>query len=258
MKSMIIIPTYNEKDNIEKLINTIYSYNNKYFFTVIDDNSPDGTGEILDKLASRDERIHVIHRKGKLGLGSAYLEGFQHALDNNMDYIFQVDADFSHNPKYLSRMLESIKDADLVIGSRYYHGVRVEGWRFRRLLLSKFANIFASYFIILPVWDFTSGFKCFRRETLERIDFEKVKSDGYAFQIEMTTITYRLGLRIKEIPIIFLERASGESKMSKRVVWEAFWIVIRYRSPLIEIIKHLKFFFKDYSEFANNRDQFDP
>jgi dolichol-phosphate mannosyltransferase len=249
MKSMIILPTYNERDNIEKLVSSIIGLNKGFYITIIDDNSPDGTGEIADKLAVIHPEIHVIHRPEKSGLGTAYIEGFRYALSKNMDYIFEMDADFSHHPKYLVDMLEAIKDADLVIGSRYYEGVRVDGWRFRRLLLSKFANMYASYMIILPVWDFTSGFKCFRREVLEKIDLNKIRSDGYSFQIEMTTYAYRLGFKIKEIPIIFYGRISGDSKMSRRIVWEAFWTVIRLRSPLLTIIKHLKFLFKDYSEF---------
>jgi dolichol-phosphate mannosyltransferase len=253
MKSMIIIPTYNEKDNIEKLLPYIVGLNLGLYITIVDDNSPDGTGDAADKLAGIYPGVHVIHRPHKAGLGTAYIEGFRYALSENMDYIFEMDADFSHHPKYLVNMLEAIKDADLIIGSRYYEGVRVDGWRFRRLLMSKFANIFASYMIILPVWDFTSGFKCFRREVLEKIDFSRITSDGYAFQIEMTTHTYRYGFTIKEVPIIFYGRISGDSKMSRRIVWEAFWTVIRMRSPLIEILKHFKFFFKDYSEFVNRK-----
>jgi dolichol-phosphate mannosyltransferase len=244
MKSIIIIPTYNEKDNLEKLVNIIFSLEDEFYITIVDDNSPDGTGKIADRLAEENYRIHVIHRQSKLGLGTAYLEGFRYALSKEMDYIFEMDADFSHHPKYLHDMIEAIKDADLVIGSRYYEGVRVDGWPFRRLLMSKFANTYASYLIIIPVWDFTSGFNCFRREVLERINFDKIRSDGYAFQIEMKTYAYRLGFRLKEVPITFYGRESGASKISRRIVWEALWTVLRLRSPLIEIIKHLRFLFK--------------
>jgi dolichol-phosphate mannosyltransferase len=249
---MIIIPTYNEKDTIQQLVNAIFSLEDEFHITIVDDNSPDGTGKIIDQMAAKNNRIHAIHRPCKMGLGSAYLEGFRYALDKGMDYIFEMDADFSHHPKYLHDMLEGIKEADLVIGSRYWEGVRVEGWRFRRLLLSKFANMYASYIIIIPIWDFTSGFRCFRREVLERIDLEKIKSDGYAFQIEMATATYRLGFRLKEVPIIFYERESGISKISRREVRKAVWTVIRLRSPIWEIIKHLNFLFKDYSEFTSD------
>lgn len=252
MKSMIIIPTYNERDNIEKLVDEIFSLEDEFYITLVDDNSPDGTGDIADRLKEKYERLHVIHRPGKLGLGSAYIEGFRYALEKGMDYIFEMDADFSHQPKYLHVMLEAMKDADLVIGSRYYEGVRVDGWRFRRLLISKFANMYASYIVIIPVWDFTSGFKCYRRKVLESIDFKKVRSDGYSFQIEMKTYTYRLGFRLKEIPIIFHGRGSGSSKFSRQIAWEAFWTVLKLRSPLIEIIKHLKFLFRDYSEFTTD------
>ena len=252
MKSMIILPTYNERDNIEKIVGEIKDVNNEFYVTIVDDNSPDGTGEIAGRLADDYAKVHVIHRAGKLGLGTAYIEGFRYALSQNMDYIFEMDADFSHQPKYLLDMLEAIQDVDVVIGSRYYEGVRVDGWRFRRLLTSKFANMYISYVIIIPVWDFTSGFKCYRREVLEKIDFEKIRSDGYSFQIEMKTYAYRLGFRLKEIPIIFCGRDQGASKFSRNIVWEAFWTVLKFRSPILEIIKHLKFLFKDYSEFAND------
>jgi dolichol-phosphate mannosyltransferase len=252
MKSMIIIPTFNEKDNIEKLVNAIFSLEDEFYITIVDDNSPDGTGEIADRLAAENDRVHVIHRPSKMGLGTAYIEGFRYALSKGMDYIFEMDADFSHHPKYLRDMLEAIKDADLVIGSRYYKGVRVDGWRFRRLLISKFSNMYASYVVIIPVWDFTSGFQCFRRKVLETIDLDKIRSDGYSFQIETKTYTYRKGFRIKEVPIIFCERGSGASKFSRAIAWEAFWTVLRLRSPILEIIKHLKFLFKDYSEFVDD------
>lgn len=252
MKAMIVMPTYNEKDNIGKMVEAIHSLGRGFHILIVDDNSPDGTGEIADGLAKENERVHVMHRPRKSGLGTAYMDGFRYALDRGMEYIFEMDADFSHDPKYLPVMLDAMEDADLVIGSRYCEGVRVDGWRFRRLLLSKFANMFASYIIIIPVWDFTAGFKCYRREVLERIDFGKIRSDGYAFQIEMKTYTYRLGFRIREVPIIFYGRASGESKLSKRIAREAFWTVLRLRSPLLEIIGHLKFLFRDYSEFVEN------
>lgn len=249
---MVIIPTYNEKDNIEKMVPAIFSLKDDFYVTIVDDNSPDGTGDIADRIAEENKRLHVIHRPRKSGLGTAYLDGFRYALSQGMDYIFEMDADFSHDPKYLPLMLEAMKDADLVIGSRYCEGVRVDGWRFRRLLLSKLANMFASYIVIIPVWDFTAGFKCYRREVLERIDFSKIRSDGYAFQIEMKTNAYRLGFRLKEIPIIFYGRASGDSKLSKGIAWEAFWAVLRLRSPMMEILKHLKFLNKDYREFVKN------
>jgi len=251
MKSMIIIPTYNEKDNIEKLVKAIFSLEGEFYITIVDDNSPDGTGVIADRLAAEDPRVHIFHRPRKMGLGTAYIEGFKYAIAQKMDYIFEMDADFSHDPKYLPDMLEAIKYANLVIGSRYYEGVRVNGWRFRRLLLSKFGNMYASYIIIVPVWDFTSGFKCFRRKVLETIDLDRIRSDGYAFQIEMTTYAYRNGFKVKEVPTLFSERGSGISKISRGIAWEALWLVLKLHSPIMEIIKHLRFLFKDYREFTN-------
>lgn len=251
MKSMIILPTYNEREGLERMVAALLDLPEGHYVTIVDDNSPDGTGAVADSLAAANPRVSVIHRPRKMGLGTAYLDGFRYALSRDIDFIFEMDADFSHHPKYLAEMLEAAKDADLVIGSRYIEGVRVNGWRFRRLLLSKFANMYASYMIIVPVWDFTSGFKCFRRRVLEAIDFGRIRSDGYSFQIEMTTLAYRLGFRVKEVPILFAERESGASKMSRHIVREAFWTVIRLRSPLIEIIKHLKFLLKDYREFTS-------
>ncbi len=254
MKAMIIMPTYNEKENIEKMVRILLSLPEKFYITIVDDNSPDGTGEIADRLAAEDSRVHVLHRPGKMGLGTAYIEGFKYAIPQKMDYIFEMDADFSHDPKYLPDMLEAIKEADLVIGSRYYEGVRVNGWRFRRLLLSKFANMYASYIILIPVWDFTSGFKCFRQKVLEAMDLDKIHSDGYAFQIELTTYAYRKGFKVKEVPILFSERGLGLSKISKNIMWEAFWLVLKLHSPIIEIIKHLKFLGKDYREFTSQEN----
>ncbi len=250
-KAMIIIPTYNEQDVIKKIVAAILLIVPDIYITIVDDNSPDGTGKIANELAQKNSQIHVIHRLEKRGLGTAYIEGFRFALERGMDYIFEMDADFSHNPKYLPDMLESIKANDLVIGSRYYEGVRVDGWRFRRLIISKFANMFASYVVIIPVWDFTSGFKCYRREVLESINLNAIHSNGYSFQIEMKTYAYRKGFKLKEIPILFKERDVGTSKFSREIVWEAFWTVLRLRSPICEIIEHLKFLFKDYSEFTN-------
>ena len=241
------------KTILRSSVNAIFSLEDEFYITIVDDNSPDGTGEIADRLAAENGRVHVIHRPSKRGLGTAYIEGFRYALSQGMDYIFEMDADFSHHPKYLRDMLEAIKDADLVIGSRYYKGVRVDGWRFRRLLISKFANMYASYVVIIPVWDFTSGFQCSVGKFWKLIDLDKIRSDGYSFQIETKTYTYRKGFRIKEVPILFSERGSGASKFSRAIAWEAFWTVIRLRSPILEIIKHLRFLFKDYSEFVDDR-----
>ncbi len=219
---------------------------------IVDDNSPDGTGEIADRLAEKYETLYVLHRPNKQGLGRAYIAGFKAALARGADVIFEMDSDFSHDPIYLSDCLSAMETADLVIGSRYLNGVRVEGWRFRRLLLSKLANIYVSYIMVKPVWDFTAGFRCYRREVLEKMDLDQIKSDGYAFQIEMTYLTFKHGFRVREIPIVFKERLQGYSKISRKVVREAFWITLKCRAPLKEIIKHLIFLFKDYEEFVNH------
>jgi dolichol-phosphate mannosyltransferase len=251
-KVMVVIPTYNEKENIEHLIRAIFILHPDFYITVVDDNSPDSTGEIVEKLAKTYPTIHVIHRPGKGGLGTAYVQGFKYALAAGADYIFEMDADHSHDPSSIGDFLNTIEDYDLVLGSRYINGVRVEGWRFRRLLLSKFANIYASYIMVLPVWDFTGGFRCYRREVLESIDLDAIGSDGYAFQIEMLYYTYKNGFHIKEVPILFRERVHGYSKISRKVIWEAFWLVLRFHAPIREIINQLRYLLNDYTEFVEN------
>ena len=229
MKHIVVIPTYNEIDNIAILIEKIFKIQRNFHILVVDDNSPDGTGKILDRLAKEDQRIHVIHRPRKMGLGTAYIEGFRYALAQGAEFIFQMDADHSHDPKYLKDMILAIKDCDLVVGSRYINGVRVSNWPFRRLLLSKLANLYVQFVANLPFEDSTSGFKCIRRKVLETIDLDLIHSDGYSFQIEMTFWAYKLGLRVKEIPIVFQERVGGFSKMSRHIVLEAIWMVLRLR-----------------------------
>ncbi len=256
MQTFIVIPTYNEAQNLANIVERIFELHPAFNILVVDDNSPDGTGEIADTLSRNDSRMHVIHRPCKSGLGTAYVQGFKEALAKGADLIFEMDADFSHDPKYLQNFLDASQHADLVVGSRYVDGVRVEGWRFRRLLLSKFANMYVSYMMVRPVWDFTAGFRCYRRTVLENIDLDKVKSDGYAFQIEMTYLTFKHGFSVFETPIIFKERIHGYSKLSKRVVSEAFWLTLKYRAPVIEIIKHLSFLFKDYREFIEKPSEY--
>ena len=251
MKSVIILPTYNEAHNIQKLVVRIFENYPLIHLIIVDDNSPDGTGEIADHLAEQYPSIQVIHRPRKAGLGSAYILGFKKALSEKADLIFQMDADLSHDPMYLEDFFNTIETTDVVIGSRYIDGVGVDGWRFRRLLLSKSANIFVSYIMVKPIWDFTAGFRCYRRKVLECIDLNKVKSDGYAFQIEMTYLAFKNGFRVKEIPILFKERRDGKSKISRNIVWEAFWLTLRCRAPIMEIVKHLSFLFKDYSKFVD-------
>lgn len=227
MKSMVIIPTYNEKDNIENLVSDILKLNLDFNITIVDDNSPDGTGEIADELAKKHPEVNVIHRKEKSGIGPAYIEGFKYALSNGVEYIFQMDADFSHDPAELPTFLEILRDNDLVIGTRYKGGVRVLNWDFKRLLLSKFATIYVNLITGLSVTDTTSGFKGFRRKVLESIDLNRIMSDGYSFQIETTYIAYKKGFKIGEAPIVFVDRHAGTSKMSRKIIWEAVWIVWR-------------------------------
>lgn len=250
MNTAIVIPTFNEAKNLEKLVDQIFSLHPDFHIIVVDDNSPDGTGKIADVLSEKYTRLQVIHRPCQSGLGSAYIEGFKLALRHHADLIMEMDADFSHDPRYIGSLVSAARNADLVIGSRYIHGVRVEGWRFRRLLLSKLANIFVSYVLVKPVWDFTAGFRCYRRAVLETIDLNQISSDGYAFQIELTYLAFKHGFRVTEVPIIFRERVHGYSKISRKVVREAFWITLKCHAPWREIWHHLPFLFRDYDEFV--------
>lgn len=226
---MVVVPTYNEKDNIERLVRTILDLKRGLHVLIVDDNSPDGTGEIADRLAGSLSEVHVIHRKGKLGLGSAYREGFRYALKEGAPLIFEMDADFSHDPSYLPLFLEKINDYDVVVGSRYLNGVSVVNWPIRRLMLSYGANIYTRIVTGLRLTDCTGGFKCFRREVLASIDLDRIKSDGYSFQIEMNYRCMEKGFRIGEVPIIFIDRHAGSSKMSKKIVREAVVMVWRLR-----------------------------
>lgn len=225
MKLMVVIPTYNERDNIERLVREILVQGDDIDTLIVDDNSPDGTGEIVDAMAAANPRIHVIHRAGKLGLGSAYRTGFKYALEKGAEYIAEMDADFSHNPAMLPLFLEKIKEYDLVIGSRYLNGVSVVNWPIRRLILSYCASVYTRMITGLKISDCTGGFKCFRRNVLESIELDKVKSDGYSFQIEMNYRCVEKGFRVGEIPIIFIDRHAGSSKMSKKIVREAVVMV---------------------------------
>ena len=229
-RALVIVPTYNERENIRPLIESVLSKDERLDVLVVDDGSPDGTGKIVDEIAASNPRVFAYHRPGKLGLGTAYLEGFRWALDRPYDYVFEMDADFSHNPDHLPEFLRRINDADLVLGSRYRNGrVTVVNWPMSRLLLSYAANIYARAITGLQLYDSTGGFKCFRRKVLETIDLSAVKSNGYAFQIEMSFRAWKKGFRIAEIPIVFVDRTEGESKMSKRIVREAVWMVWRLR-----------------------------
>ncbi|MDD2897126.1 MAG: polyprenol monophosphomannose synthase [Desulfuromonadaceae bacterium] len=234
MKAFVVIPTYNEKDNVRSLTNAVLAQHPDINILFVDDNSPDGTGTIIDTLVAEHDRVHVLHRTGKLGLGSAYREGFKKALEMGADYLIEMDADFSHDPATLPLFLAAIKENDLVIGSRYLNGVSVVNWPIRRLILSYFASVYTRWVTGLQVRDCTSGFKCFRRSTIEAIDLTRVTSDGYSFQIEMNYRCMEKGFRISEIPIIFIDRHAGSSKMSGTIVREAVLMVwkLRIRSIL--------------------------
>jgi len=229
MKPLVIIPTYNERDNVAAIVRDVLAQDGAISILIVDDDSPDGTGRIADDLAAQDGRVHVLHRAGKEGLGRAYLAGFRWALDRDYDRVLEMDADFSHQPKYLRELLAASYQADLVLGSRYVSGVNVINWPMKRLLLSYCANVYARVITGLSVRDLTGGFKCFRREVLQAIDLDRVHSNGYAFQIEMTVRARAKGFTVHEVPIVFLDREHGQSKMSKRIVREAIWMVPKLR-----------------------------
>jgi dolichol-phosphate mannosyltransferase len=224
-RALIIFPTYNERENIEKIVHAVLPLDPRIHVLVVDDSSPDGTGEIADRLAASESKVNVMHRKKKAGLGRAYLAGFRWAIEREYDYIFEMDADFSHGPEYIKDFLREIREYDLVLGSRYICGVNVINWPMSRLLLSYFANVYTRIVTGMPLRDATGGFKCFRRKVLEAIDLEAVQSSGYSFQIEMSMRAWKKGFRIKEIPITFVDRTAGESKMSKKIMREAIWMV---------------------------------
>ena len=225
MNILAISPTYNEKKNIAELINRITLIPTEIDLLIIDDNSPDGTADIVKSYMVENKHIFILEREKKLGLGTAYCEGFQWALDRGYDLIVQIDADLSHNPDDIPRMVEMSKSADLIIGSRYIDGVNVINWPMRRLLLSYCANLYARIFIQFSIKDSTGGFKCFKRDVLESIDLSKIYSEGYSFQIEMNFLAWIKGFKILEIPIVFTDRTVGESKMNRSIVIEAFWMV---------------------------------
>lgn len=226
---IVIIPTYNEVENIQKIIPTVLEQDARLDILVVDDNSPDGTAEAVIRWTNKTPRVKILQREAKMGLGTAYVAGFQYALQRSYKYIFEMDADFSHDPKEIPRFIEAIQDHDLVIGSRYIKGVNVVNWPLSRLLLSYCANYYTKIVTGMSLHDATGGYKCFRREVLEAIDLEKIRSDGYAFQIEMNFNAWRLGFRICEIPIIFVDRFIGVSKMSSDIISEAAFMVWRLR-----------------------------
>ncbi|MEO0070965.1 MAG: polyprenol monophosphomannose synthase [candidate division WOR-3 bacterium] len=228
-RGLVILPTYNEAENIERLIPVILKQSDELDILVIDDSSPDGTGDIVAKIAEKNPRVHLIRREKKLGLGTAYVLGFRYALENGYDYCFEMDSDFSHPPEKIPEMVALLKDYDLVIGSRYSDGISIVNWPIKRLLLSYFACLYARKVTGCPVRDLTAGFKAYRVDMLRKLDLNRLREDGYGFQIEIDFLIWRKGGRIKEIPIIFTERRAGVSKMSKRIIWRAFWLVLRLR-----------------------------
>ena len=228
---LVIIPTYNEKENIEKILVKVFSLDPLFDVLIVDDGSPDGTGQIVkDKQNEYDPRLHLIERQGKLGLGTAYITGFKWAIEQGYEYIFEMDADFSHNPDDLVKLYDACRNgADLSIGSRYKSGVNVVNWPMGRVLISYFASVYVRFITRMKVRDATAGFKCYRKKVLETIDLEKIRFKGYAFQIEMKFTAWKYGFNIVEIPIIFTDRKLGSSKMSGKIVYEAVWGVIKMK-----------------------------
>jgi dolichol-phosphate mannosyltransferase len=231
-KILVVIPTYNEAENIGRLLPVVLRQAEGIEVLVVDDGSPDGTGALIREMMKGEPRIQLLERGKKMGLGSAYVAGFKYALSNGYDFIFEMDADFSHSPQEIPQFLDKISEYDLVVGSRYTNGVRVLNWPISRLLLSYGANVYTRFMTGLPIYDATGGYKCYRRSVLEAIDLDRIKSNGYAFQIEMTYKAWKKGFRIVEIPIIFLDRRQGTSKMSKHIVYEAIVMLwnLRFQS----------------------------
>ena len=235
-RKIAIIPTYNEKENIENIIRAVFALEGGYNILVIEDGSPDGTAAIVKRLQQEfPDRLFMIERKGKLGLGTAYITGFKWCVEQGYDYIFEMDADFSHNPEVLPKLYQACADgADLAIGSRYCNGISVINWPIGRVIMSYYASVYVRTVLGMQVYDTTAGFKCYRRKVLETIDLDKVKMKGYGFQIEMKYSTYKLGFKIKEVPIIFVDRKEGTSKMSSGIFGEAFWGVLKLKMRKIK------------------------
>jgi len=228
-KTLIVMPTYNEIENFPRMLATLEALNLGLEILVIDDNSPDGTGAWVKDAQKIRPHLHLIQRAGKLGLGSAYVEGFRFALDRGYDFIFEMDSDFSHDPIYVPEFLTAVQDCDVVLGSRYIHGVTVVNWPMSRLLLSYFANMYARWVTGLPLQDVTGGFKCFRADALRKLDLDRIDSDGYSFQIEVNYKLWKKGCNFKELPILFRDRVAGVSKMSSKIIREALLLILRIR-----------------------------
>lgn len=238
-RKIVIIPTYNEKENIEKIIRKVFSLDGDYHILIIEDGSPDGTAGIVKRIQKEfSERLFMIERKGKLGLGTAYITGFKWCVENKYDYIFEMDADFSHNPDDLPKLYSACAEgADLAIGSRYCNGISVINWPIGRVIMSYYASVYVRKVLGMKVFDCTAGFKCYKRKVLETIDLDQIKMKGYGFQIEMKYTAYKLGFKIKEVPIIFVDRTEGTSKMSSGIFGEAFWGVLKLKMRKIQAKK---------------------
>ncbi len=232
-KALVIIPTYNEAQNAEKIINEVLQQSEIVEVLIVDDNSPDGTAEIVRKMMQTNPRIHMINRERKLGLGTAYVAGFKYAIERLFDFVFEMDADFSHNPKEIPIMLSKMDECDVLIGSRYIKGVNVVNWPMKRLILSYSANIYTRVITGMPIHDATAGFKCYKRKVLESINIDSLRSNGYAFQIETNFLAYKKGFKLLEMPIVFVDRRVGVSKMNKKIVYEAAFMVWKLKARSI-------------------------
>jgi len=234
LKGLVVIPTYNESENVRSIIPKVLTSSDMVDVLIVDDNSPDGTGMLVEEMSKVEPRVAVLHRKGKLGLGSAYIAGFRYALEKGYDFVFEMDADHSHDPAEIPNFIEALGEADIVIGSRYIDGVRILNWPMKRLILSYGASLYTRMITGLDLLDCTGGYKCFRREVLEKLNLDRVHSDGYCFQIELNFLCYKKGFRLKEIPIVFAERMHGHSKLDRGIVYEALAIVwlLRIKSIL--------------------------
>lgn len=232
-KALVIIPTYNEAQNAEKIITEVLQQSDMVEVLIVDDNSPDGTADIVKKMVSLNSRIHLIQREKKLGLGTAYVAGFKYAIERKFDFIFEMDADFSHNPKEIPIILSKMDECDVLIGSRYIKGVNVVNWPMKRLILSYSANIYTRIITGMPIHDATAGFKCYKRKVLESIDLDSIRSNGYAFQIETNFLAWKKGFKLLEMPIVFVDRRVGVSKMNKKIVYEAAFMVWKLKARSI-------------------------
>jgi dolichol-phosphate mannosyltransferase len=224
-KTLVVTPTYNEAENVERIINAVLSQDASIEILIVDDNSPDGTAQIVEKIQANNNRVHLLKRAGKMGLGTAYVEGFKYAINNNYDFVMEIDADFSHDPNEIPNFLKKIQEFDVVLGSRYINGVRILNWPIRRLILSYGASMYTRIITGMPIKDATGGYKCFRIAVLKSINLDNIHSNGYAFQIEMNFKAWKKGFKNFELPITFVDRTHGTSKMSKKIVYEAVLLV---------------------------------